>query len=268
MQPSGRRNISLLRTIRTGLILLLCAVLTACLPGRLFFALPKEVPETISAEGETYRTGFYSDELYPVNLEYTDKEYDIDNDTLYQVYISGFECLHAPSTGGSTNGTLYCLDSQWEEAQAYYADPANFTYYCEVTPDGIAETERAEVYPIDDMNPEMFQALMSQVDGTRNDLFNALERMAGEKRESEAIDVSNRKIYNIFFYKQSNDSYFVTFRGDHFCLVDEKLYFVRYKDGKDDTLHVIEMTGDAADYFINLLNGLESPYLVQQNAGQ
>lgn len=267
MQPSGRRNISLLRIIRTGVILLLCAVLTACLPGRLFFALPKEVPETISAEGETYRTGFYSDELYPVNLEYTDKEYDINNDTLYQVYISGFECLHAPSTGGSTNGTLYCLDSQWDEAQAYYADPANFTYYCEVTPDGIAGTERAEVYAIEDMNPEIFDALMGDIDGTRNDPFDALERLVGEKRESEPIDESNRTIYNIFFYRQSNDTHFVTFRGDHFCLVDGKLYFVRYHDGKDDTLHVIEMTGEAADYFIDLVNGLNSPYLAQQEAG-
>ena len=139
------------KVITAVLTVLLCAVLTACLPGRLFFALPKEVPETVRAEGKTYRTGFYSDELCPVNLEHTGKEYDMNDDTLYQVYISGFECLHAPSTGGSTNGTLYCLDSQWDEAQAYYADPANFTYYCEVTPDGIAGTERAEVYAIEDM---------------------------------------------------------------------------------------------------------------------
>ena len=118
MKPSGTKNKPFFKITRIGAMMLLCAVLTACLPGRLFFALPQEVPETISAEGETYRTGFYSDELWPVNLEHTGKEYDMNSDTLYQVYISGFECLHAPSTGGSTNGTLYCLDSQWDEAQA------------------------------------------------------------------------------------------------------------------------------------------------------
>ena len=117
------------------------------------------------------------------------------------------------------------------------------------------------------MNPEMFDALMGDIDGTRNDPFDALERLVGEKRESEPIDESNRTIYNIFFYRQSNDTHFVTFRGDHFCLVDGKLYFVRYHDGKDDTLHVIEMTGEAADYFIDLVNGLNSPYLARQEAG-
>lgn len=266
MKVTRTKNTLFLKVITVVLTVLLSVQLSACLPGRLFFAFPQDVPETVSAEGKTYRTGFYSDELWPVNLEYTDKEYEINNDTLYLVDINGFECLHAPETGGRTNGTLYCLDSQWEEAKAYYADPANFTYYCEVTPDWIAGTERAEIYPIDDMNPEMFEALMSQIDGTRNDPFDALERMVGENRESDAIDISNRKIYKLFFYRQSNDNHFVTFQGDHFSLIDGKLYFIRYRDGKDDTLHVIEITGEPADYFMNLLNGLNSPYLTKANS--
>lgn len=268
MKVPRTKNVFLLKMISAAGAVLLCALLTACLPGRLFWAPPQEVPETAVAEGKTYRKGFYSDELWPMNLEHTGKEYFVNNDTLYQVYLSGFECLHAPNTGGRTSGTLYCLESEWEEAQAYYADPANFTYYCEITPAGIAGTEGAEVYPIEDMNPEMFGALMSQIDGTRNDPFDAMQRIIGEKRESEAIDVSDRKIYNLFFYRQSNDGHFVTFRGDHFVLVDGRLYFVRYKDGKEDALHVIEMTGEEADYFIDLLNGLNSPYLAQQAAGE
>lgn len=239
----------------------LMMLLAGCVPwGELVSNAWDQVPETVSAEGRTYRTGFYSDDLWPVNLEHSEEKYEIDGVTYYPVEVGGFDCLHAPHTGGTTNGTLYCLDSQWEEAKEHYADPENFSYYCEITPPWIAGTEKSDIHRIDDMDPEMFDALGNWSE-KRNDPFDAVEQTLGDIQEADPIYLpSIPEFYCLFFYKQSNDGCFVTFQGDKFSIIDGKLYYIRYYSGKEELLHVIEVPEETASYFIDLVHSLDSPY--------
>lgn len=234
--------------------------LSGCVPVWMILSNEDRVPATVKVEGETYQTGFYSDDLWPINLEHTDEKYEIGSITFYPVEVSGFDCLHAPHTGGTTNGTLYCLDSQWEQAKEYYADPENFTYYCEITPAWIAGTEESDVHQIDDMDPEMFNALRHWADN-RNDPFDAVEQTLGDIEEADPIyRPSLSEFYCLFFYKQSRDDCFGTFRGDRFSIIDGKLYYIRNYNGKEKLLHVIEIPEETASYFIDLVDSLNSPY--------
>lgn len=219
------------------------------------------VPETVEVEGETYRTGFYGEDLWPVHLDCTDEEYKINGTNFHRVTVGEFDCLHA-SIGEKSEGVLYCLDSEWEQAREHYTNPENFDYYCEISPDRITETERAEIHQIDEMDPEMFQKLVNRAEGVRNNPFDLVERALGEKLEADPIykpDLPD--FYYLTFYLQSDDGYFVTYKGDKFSLINGKLYFLRYYDGKDKLLHVIEVPEEIAGYFIHLLDGLDSDYL-------
>ena len=44
------------------------------------------------------------------------------------------------------------------------------------------------------------------------------------------------------------------------AIVDGKLYYIRNYNAKEKMLHVIEMPEETADYFIDLVNSLDSPY--------
>lgn len=222
-----------------------------------------DVPETVEVEGETYRKGFYSDDLWPVNLEHSEEKYVIDGITFYPVEVGEFDCLHAPHTGKTTNGTVYCLDSQWEEAKEYYADLENFTYYCEITPPWIAGTEQSDVHQIDDMDAEMFDALRNWADN-RNDPFDAVEQTLGDIEESDPIYLpSLPEFYCLFFYKKSIDGCFQTFQGDQFSIIDGTLYYIHKYNGKEELLYVIEVPEETASYFIELVKSLDSPYHIE-----
>ncbi|HIS77878.1 MAG TPA: hypothetical protein IAD03_00765, partial [Candidatus Caccousia stercoris] len=164
--------------------------------------------------------------------------------------------------GEKSEGVLYCLDSQWDQAREHYTNPENFDYYCEISPDRITETERADIHKIDGMDPEMFQALLNRAKGVRNDPFDGMERILGEKLEADPIYKPGlTEFYYLTFYLESDDGAFVTFKGDKFFIIDGKMYFFRYYDGKEEMLHVIEVQEETAKYFIDLVYSLDSPYL-------
>lgn len=267
MKKTWKKRRILLKIIAVASTTALMLQLSGCALRQLilydFDDILYDVPETVEVEGETYRKGFYSDDLWPVNLEHSEEKYEIDGITFYPVEVGGFDCLHAPHTGGTTNGTVYCLDSQWEEAKEYYADLENFTYYCEITPPWIAGTERSDIHQIDDMDPEMFDALRNWVDN-RNDPFDAVEQTLGDIEEADPIYLpSLPEFYCLFFYKQSRDDCFRTFRGDKFSIIDGTLYYIRKYNGKEELLYVIEVPEETANYFIELVKSLDSPYHIE-----
>lgn len=262
IKPKRKRG-TLRRTalLMTALVLLLQLTGCASIIHRLAFPRSAIVPETVEVQGETYRTAFYSEDLWPHNLNCTDERYEIDGVNFHRLTVGGFDCLHA-NIGEKSEGVLYCLDSQWEQAREYYTNPENFDYYCEISPDRITETERADIHKIDEMDPEMFQALLNRAEGVRNDPFDGMERILGEKLEADPIYKPDlAELYYLTFYLESNDSAFVTFKGDKFFIIDGKMYFFRYYDGQDKMLHVIEVPEETAEYFIDLVYSLDSPYL-------
>ena len=54
------------------------------------------------------------------------------------------------------------------------------------------------------------------------------------------------------FYKESKDGYFISDRAYHFYVVNEKLYFLRYFDRKEDTMHAVQVPEEIAGYFLEL----------------
>ncbi len=238
--------------------------LTGCL-GRTgwldYILIPsKYVPETVEVEGETYRTGFYPDELFVVDgVECTDERYEINRVSFHRAQAGPFDCLHA-IIGDTANGELYCLDSQWEQARDYYNDPENYTYYCDISPDQVPGSRRADVHPIPDMDTEQFDALTEQIEGKSNHPFDREERMLGASLEADPFPKAE-DFYYVSFYRMSNDGCFQTMAGNRLCINNGKLYYIRYQDGKTDLLHVIEIREDTARYFIDLINSLGSPYV-------
>lgn len=241
-------------------VVILLLQLFGCASSWSFITEDDYSKKTVKIDGKLYRAGFYSNDLWPKIKEHPVDGIKVGRVTYYPVELSGFECLHAPHTNGTTNGLVYCLDSQWEEAKAYYEDQENFSYYCDITTDWISGTENSDIHRIDDMDPEKFEDLKNWAE-KRNDPFDALDRTLGEIEEADPIyRPSLPEFYGIFFYKESNDGNFVTFKGDEYTIVDGKLYYIRNYNAKEKMLHVIEMPEETADYFIDLVNSLDSPY--------
>ena len=77
---------------RTGLFMLafvLLLQLTGCgsIIHRLSFPRSALVPETVELKGETYRTAFYSEDLWPHNLDCSDERYDINGISFHRVTV-------------------------------------------------------------------------------------------------------------------------------------------------------------------------------------
>lgn len=222
------------------ILIVFCVVLlTGCIGG-----LEREPSETVEIGQKQYRTGFYGD-LFPNNLEFTDEEYEVGHETFRGMMLQQFECVHA-FIGPKSNGTIYCLDSQWGAAKEYYENDDNFTYYCSI---GIERIDQKPVIQtISDMDAEKFEELLKFAQANGYDPFEV-----GKKVNKVVMDRPDEDISpTLLFYKESNDGCFVSFRGDAYHIIDGKMYLVYYYDGKDDSMHAIQVPQELADYFISL----------------
>ena len=205
--------------------LFLAALLALCLTGcvNLHNALSPE-PEKVKIDGETYRAGFYGS-LWTKNLAFTGEEYE---------------------SGGKTGGIVYCLSSQWEDAEAYYSNPENYTYYLQI--DSIQGGK--QVFEIEDIDYEKFDALTSFGDISAYDPFDSVKNKASESR-GILIDTSENDPLTYFtFYKESKDGSFGSFKGHHFFLMDGKMYLARYHDRSEDMVSAVELSEETSSCFI------------------
>ena len=132
-------------------ILLAGALLGGC-------SLLDKIPaESIRIEGQKYRTGFYEN-LYPANLSFTGKEYEVEGILYHQVESENFNMVQC-DLGTVTTGTVYCEADQWEEAKAYYAEGENYRSFSEI---GGGRTDReSETKALETVDIQKFNALLA-----------------------------------------------------------------------------------------------------------
>jgi hypothetical protein len=208
------------------------------------------VPQTVTIEGTVYRNGFYGD-LWPINLTYTGDSYEVGSNTFRRVNCEQFDWVYS-AIGGTSNGVLYCAEGQWERAQAHYADDNNFTYYCQIG--NKSDYRDPEIVAIPEIDSRKFEALMAFADENSYhpfDPFGSNEDVPTRRLPFPDKDESPVLI----FYKESNDGFFVSFRGHKFYAIDDRLLFVFFYDhgyGAYEELVAVDIPDTIGQYFVEL----------------
>lgn len=224
--------------------LFICSLAAFVLSGCMRMA--SEPPEYLELGNERYRTRFYGD-LYPNGLEFTKEEFSIEGETYRRVKNDKFNWIHGFI--GPKGETVYCKESEWDEAKAYYEDDTNYEYYCEIGVETV--TEKPVTKRIQNMDSEKLQALQNFAKESDYDPFNPRKKV-----EKEIIDIPDEKqCPQLIFYKKSKDGYFISYRGSYFFIIDKKLYLLYYYKGENE-MHIVKVPEELSDYFISVVNNL------------
>lgn len=211
-------------------------------------SLAPEEPELLQIDGKSYKTGFYGT-LYP--HEYPLTEYTLQSDELTLVRIDHdiFELYHA-DVGSYLSGTIYCEESQYEQALAYYTDPANYTFFCDLGVN-MADGTRAQTVELSNVDTAIFDALLNFADKSYYDPFDSRHNSKVETVELPMPD--NTVDTRMVFYKKSNDSLFCSTKGNDYYIIDNSLYMVYQYDhghGEYEKLIAVKVPEDISTYFV------------------
>lgn len=213
-------------------------------------------PKTVKIEGKTYTTGFYADDLWIKDAPKLEEAYEIGGVRFRLLDGGTFDCANG-AAGGKTGGMIYVLDSQLEEARAYYADPENYVYYCAVGVKYSREGE-GEVFEIEDIDLEKYDALMGIGSTFGYDPFDMVKNYASERKAVE-IDVSKTDVRPyINFYRESRDGLFTSSKASNFFILDGTMYLARYHNGTKEIVSAVELPEETAAYFIDLVEGFQA----------
>ena len=215
-----------------------------------FLANADEAAESIACNGVNYRTGFYGEdcgfrpEIQGETVVIDGEAYSLVNSDRFSMLLDG-----QGVSNGILSGVLYCAEDQLEAACAWYADDANYDYYCRV---GAQYVDRDPEYRLLDMDAEMFHRLMDFAAENAYDPFgvnrsNSLLRLPIPDRDAAP---------ELTFYRESRDGCIVSYQGHHFHIVDGKLLFVYFYDyghGEYAEMAAVEAPAELSDYFVNLL---------------
>lgn len=222
-------------------------VATLCLSG---CGIQYYINDSVPIEGNMYKRGFYGD-LYPTNVVCTEETYDLEGLEFQRVVHHKFDLVHA-DIGEYVSGTLYCNEEQWEEAEAYYSNPNNFRYYCEIgTP---KKDKESEVMEIPDVDVVIFEELLTFAAESE---YNPFE----PKSKTKTVDLpmpDDEESPKIVFYKESIDGSFISLKAYSFHIIDNQLYLVYYYDygeGRYKKLVAVPAPKEISDYFIGYLEG-------------
>ena len=235
-------------TVRKRFVVLLSVLLfvSGCV------GLAPEGPESLQIDGRTYRTGFYG-ALYPNEYTLTEQTLQADGFTLVRIDHDTFELYHA-DVGPYTQGTVYCEESRYEQVAAYYADPANYSFFCILGADGTDGTN-PRTAELTDVDPSIFDALLSFADRSCYDPFDKRHNSGVETVELPMPDdtVDTRMV----FYKESNDSLFCSGKGNEYYIIGHALYMVYQYDfghGEYEKLIAVPVPEDISAYFVSLMD--------------
>lgn len=150
---------------------------------------------------------------------------------------------------GTLEGRLYCAEDRLEEARAYYADGANYDYYCRIG--AWSEEETPEYRYIPDMDAAKFEQLMAFAGE------NAYDPLGSDKGDTLArIPKPEEDAPELVFYRESSDRCIVSHCGYSFHIIDGRLLLVYYYDfghGEYEDIVFVEAPADLNDYFVKLL---------------
>lgn len=214
-------------------------------------SLAPEAPEVIQINNKTYKTGFYGT-LFP--HEYSLTEHTLQGDDFILVHIAHdtFELYHADA-GSYMEGTIYCAESQYQQASAYYADPAHYTFFCDLGVN-MADGTRAQTVELSNVDTAMFDALLNFADESYYDPFDSLHNSKVETVELPMPD--NTVDTRMVFYKESNDALFCSSKGNDYYIIDNSLYMVYqydYGHGEYEKLIAVKVPENIITYFVSFM---------------
>jgi hypothetical protein len=166
----------------------------------------------------------------------------VDGISMHTIPHERFTLIHG-DVGPYFEGTVYCLESQLEQARAYYADSANYSYYCYIP-------YRSASRKLKDADPTMFDALIAFVEENEYDPFDPLGNYKIPKEEFPMPEDLWKK--KLAFYKASKDGIFTSPTRRMLCVIDGELilaYQYDYSKGNERLIGV-KVPQELADYFI------------------
>ncbi len=216
-------------------ILILSLILTGCV------GLAPDAPETLSLNGMNYQTGFYGT-LIPERYQFDGETLDIQNMTLNQIAHDDFQLYHA-DIGPYTKGTIYCAETDYENALAFYSSPQNYSYYC-------IFKSRPQVFDPSDIDTDKFDALLAFAESSCYDPFDKSHNAKIEKTE---LPMPDRTEIPLHFYKKSIDGLFISSKSAEYYILNNQLYLVYqydYGHGEYEKLIAVKVPDDLSTYFI------------------
>lgn len=211
------------------------------------------VPETVTIDGTAYRSGFYGN-LFPVNMTYGSDIYTVNGTEFRRVICDHYNWMHT-SNGTAAGGTIYCDDSQWAQAKAYYEDAGSFMFYCKVGVENVYEDRQPVIVDLsEEIDPLKFDTLMEFAASNSYDPFDTKKNESVETIRLPIPDSGEAP--RLVFYKESKDGYFTSDKSYQFYIAGGNLLLVFYYDyghGEYEELAAVEVPDELGQYFIELL---------------
>jgi hypothetical protein len=207
-----------------------------------------KIPETVTIEGVSYRSGFYGD-LFPVNFTYSNDYYEAKGNKFRRVNFEMFDLIEF-ANDGSTLDVLYCAESQWEQAYTYYMNRDNFVYYCRVGMPNIYIDPI--IITISSIDHKKFDDLMVFSNENSYNPFRKNNNVITQKLPIPDKDESPQLV----FYRKSNDGLFTSSEANKFHVINDKLWLVFFYDyghGNYEELVAVTVPNELGQYFIGLL---------------
>lgn len=225
-----------------GFVLIFTLLLSSC--GQV-------VPETLKIKGKTYQTGFYG-ELIPYEMKLADASTTLWNTTVTKIEHDKFDLYHA-DVGEFTSGTVYCEESQFDEALEYYSDPDNYVYFCDM---GVETyTTSLKTVEIPNVDKQKFEELVQFATKSTYLPFDSEHNSKVETIDLPMPDYD--KDICLVFYKQSTDKLFTTSTGNDFYIFDGVMYMAYQYDhghGEYEKLIAVEVPKELSDYFVEFIS--------------
>lgn len=205
------------------------------------------MPDTVQIEGKTYRTGFYG-ELYAIEEERVsvDEKITLRGEDFYPYRHTSYPCYVAFYRG--VTAYIYCEESVWEAASAYYEDPRNYSYL--FLRGNVHDPENRTVYRVENADPAKYEELFAFVRENEYAPFGAAH--AQEKSTPNAGKELYHNNNQIRFYTESLDGCFTSYKAP-LHIVDGRLVLLHYYDNAAETMHYVELPEELNSYFLPLL---------------
>ena len=226
-----------------ALILILALTLSGCA------VLAHHAPQKLKSGDAVYVTGFYGS-LFPHGYKRTGETVTAGRTELSRLKHDQFQLYHA-KVGSYYEGTIYCAESDYEDALAFYSDPQNYKYYCSLENTG-------KFLYLTDVDPAQFDKLLAFAEQSDYDPFDRRHNAKIEKIDLPMPD--NKKDVRLVFYKESIDHMFISSQGSEYYILGDQLYLVYQYDfghGEYEKLIAVKVPEDLSNYFVEFLQ----PYM-------
>lgn len=236
------------------LLLSIAATAAACYALAACSLLPSHRdPARIEIGGEAYVSGFYEN-LWPDGIAFGEDDppaFETEYHLWWEVAGAPFSLYCAQNKEALYwNPTVYCKESESEEAGAYYADAKNFDYYMGLYGDSHKD-ERIKLGGADTALLEKAISLNARIQE------NAGKGLLTGKKDFSDIEISipYAEVLPVqpVFYRMSKDGFFTTIQNE-WLVADGNLYIFGSYDGDTDMYTAYIIDSAASAYMIALLN--------------